>query len=194
MERRQSWSVLTIKATAEDVDTGHLEGLATTPTTDRVGDIVEPKGASFALPLPLLWQHDSGMPIGQVTGLTVADTGITIKATVSLVTRRIQDQWALIKAGLVRGLSIGFRPLESEPVDGKSVWNGERFTKWEFLELSAVTIPANAEASILAVKHFDRNAPGATGSDRTSQRRIDQAARALATLKSLNARNRARRL
>jgi HK97 family phage prohead protease len=192
MERRQSWSTLTIKATSEAADAGYLEGIASTPSTDRVGDIVEPKGAIFSLPLPLLWQHDSGMPIGTVTGMTVADTGITIKATVSLVTRRIQDQWALIKAGLVRGLSIGFRPLESEPVDGKSVWNGERFTSWEFLELSAVTIPANADASILAVKHFDRRPPGDTGAD-GSPARIDQAARALAILKAMNARERARR-
>src|SRR4029077_3450017 len=66
-----------------------------------------------------------------------------------------------IKAGLVSGLSIGFKPLESEAIKGSK--GGMRFIKWDFLELSAVTIPAHAEATIQFVKSTDaaqRAAPG----------------------------------
>ena len=35
-----------------------ITGVATTPTPDRVGDIIEPLGVRFNNPLPLLWQHD----------------------------------------------------------------------------------------------------------------------------------------
>ena len=44
-----------------------IEGIATTPTPDRMGDIVEPDGAEFKMPIPLLWQHDSHEPVGHVT-------------------------------------------------------------------------------------------------------------------------------
>lgn len=34
-----------------------IRGTATTSSVDRAGDIVDPRGAEFKLPLPLLWQH-----------------------------------------------------------------------------------------------------------------------------------------
>ena len=54
---------------------------------------------------------------------------------------RLDTAWQEIKAGLVRGLSIGFRPQEYTLLDDGSY--GMRFVKWLWLELSAVTIPAN---------------------------------------------------
>jgi phage head maturation protease len=69
----------------------------------------------------------------------VTDAGIAIKAKILRgVLPEIDRAWALIKAGLVRGLSIGFRSIEDSDIKG--TW-GRRFTKWEWLELSAVTIP-----------------------------------------------------
>ena len=65
---------------------------------------------------------------------------------------------------LVRGLSIGWNEIESVPVS-KGV---KRVLKWVWGELSAVTIPMNAGATILAVKAADMAAsglsqPGVTG-------------------------------
>ncbi len=34
-----------------------IRGTATTANVDRAGDVVEPMGVEFKLPLPLLWQH-----------------------------------------------------------------------------------------------------------------------------------------
>lgn len=149
MENR-AYSTLEIKRM--DDDSGLITGIASTPSTDRMSDVVVPTGAKFALPLPLLWQHNHSDPIGEVTEATVSEKGIEIVAKVALgVTEEIDRYWRLMKAGLVRGLSIGFRGLEGEAIKG--TW-GVRYTEWEWLELSAVTIPANAEANIATVKEY----------------------------------------
>jgi HK97 family phage major capsid protein len=136
-----------------------IEGWASTPTPDRVGDIMEPAGAEFALPLPLLWQHDA--PIGQVFAAERVDgKGIYIKARVSTVSTPgrlkefVDDAWASFSASppLVRGLSIGWRPLEAVKVKGSTF---TRHLRWLWVELSGVTIPANAECSITNIKSFD---------------------------------------
>ena len=148
----RAYSVLTIKSLDEDQRI--LEGIATTPAPDRVGDVVVTEGIEFKLPLPLLYQHNAGKPIGNVIEARVTSEGMWIKAKVAKVpdVPFIDEAWNLIKAGLVRGLSIGFRSLE-ETFD-KSL-NGFRFIRSELMELSAVTIPANAEATILSVKSAD---------------------------------------
>jgi HK97 family phage prohead protease len=155
MNMQRAWSTLELKSV--DDGEGIITGIASTPSTDRVGDIVEPKGAQFKLPLPLLWQHSAAMPLGHITSAKVTDAGIEIVGRVARgVDESIDRAWKLIKAGLVRGLSIGFRGIES--ADIKGTW-GVRFIKWEWLELSAVTIPANADATIQTVKAFDLRAP-----------------------------------
>jgi HK97 family phage major capsid protein/HK97 family phage prohead protease len=158
----RAYSLLEIKSVDEEARI--LHGIASTPAPDRMDDIVEPDGAKFALPLPLLWQHNSYQPIGHVTEAKVTKDGIAIVANIAKgVSTHIDEAWALIKHGLVRGLSIGFRTLEAEAIDPKNPWGAQRFKSWEWLELSAVTIPANADASITAIKEFDTGRPAAQG-------------------------------
>jgi HK97 family phage prohead protease len=147
----KSWSTLEIKSI--DESTRVIKGIASTPTTDRAGDIVEPKGARFTLPIPLLSQHDHSAPIGMVRSARVTDAGIEIEAEIPKGSGLgyVEKAWGQIKAGLVRGLSIGFRATKAEPLKG----GGYRFKEWQWLELSAVTIPCNAEANIVSVKRFD---------------------------------------
>lgn len=174
MSLKRAYSLLSVKSIDEDERV--ITGIATTPTPDRLGDIVEPDGAEFKLPIPLLSQHDSSKPIGQVTKAKVTKTGIEI--TAKLVkpyegapqswADRLDEAWADIKSGLVRGLSIGFKPTESSRIEG--TWS-YRFTKWLWLELSAVTIPANMDASIETIKSVSHaslgnrgtQSPGASG-------------------------------
>ena len=138
--------------------------MASTPTPDRLEDVVEPTGAQFKLPMPLLWQHDSSQPIGHVTHAKVGKAGIEIVAKIAKgVTAEIDRAWALIKAGLVPGLSIGFKPIEHEFIKETK---GIRFIKWDWLELSAVTIPANAECTIATVKSIDTAQRAASGQQR----------------------------
>ena len=94
-----------------------------------MNDVVEPMGAQFKLPIPLLWQHRSDEPIGQVTHAKVTKAGIEIVAQIAKgVTAEIDRAWSLIKAGLVPGLSIGFKSLEHEIIP---TTKGIRFKKWD---------------------------------------------------------------
>lgn len=160
----RAYSLLTVRSIDEDQRI--ITGIATTPTPDRVGDIVEPEGAEFQLPIPLLWQHDSRQPIGQVTEAKVTSKGIQITAKIASIDvpgtlqNRLDEAWQSIKSGLVKGLSIGFKELESARISDSYSY---RYLKWLWLELSAVTIPANGEATIQAVKSIDTAILAATG-------------------------------
>ena len=161
------YSVLAIKAV--DDDERVIRGIATTPAPDRVGDIVEPLGVKFNNPMPLLHQHDGTLPVGTVTFDRPTAKGITFEARIPKISEpgplkdRVDTAWGEVKAGLVRAVSIGFRTLE----DGYEVLRtgGLRFTKTEVMELSLVTIPAQAEAVITTIKSIDRPLLAATGKE-----------------------------
>ncbi|TCL06903.1 phage major capsid protein [Sodalis ligni] len=165
MTTKRAYSLMTIKAVNEE--RREITGIASTPEPDRYGDIVEPSGVKVLLPLPFLWQHMSDEPIGQVTVAKVTDQGIEITAVLvkptpdmpSQLAARLDEAWASIKTGLVRGLSIGFRPIEYSFIDD----GGVRFMSWEWIELSAVTVPANAGCSIETVKSIDHRLLAASG-------------------------------
>ncbi|MBI4291312.1 MAG: phage major capsid protein [Betaproteobacteria bacterium] len=160
----RAYSLFTVKNI--DEDRRIIEGIATTPTTDRMGDVVDPEGAQFALPLPLLWMHNSREPVGHVISAKVSPEGISITAQLAKLADpgklkdRLDEAWHSLKIGLVRGLSIGFTAIESAQI--KDSWS-EHFIKWEWLELSCVTIPANAEANIISVKSADQALLAASG-------------------------------
>src|SRR5215831_19714903 len=77
----RAYSLLSIKQANDETRT--ITGMATTPMPDRLEDVVEPDGAQFKLPIPLLWQHDSHQPIGQVTAAKITKAGIEIIAKIA---------------------------------------------------------------------------------------------------------------
>jgi len=156
MEKQVAYSLLEVKALNEDKR--EITGVATTPEPDRVGDIVEPMGVKFKNPLPLLWQHDHSKPVGTVKFEKPTKDGIRFVATLPVIAEEgklkemVDLAWQAVKAKLVRGVSIGFRPLEYSYLDG----GGVRFTESEVYELSLATVPMNAGATIEAIKSLDR--------------------------------------
>lgn len=166
----RAYALLTVKAVDEDQRI--ITGIATTPEVDRQGDIVEPEGADFKLPLPFLWQHDSTQPIGHVIAAKVTKAGIEIKAQIAKMDEpgtlkdRLDEAWQSLKTGLVSGLSIGFKEVEYARIENSY---GLRFLKWLWLELSAVTIPANASGAITTVKSLSHEQLAATGRDVASE-------------------------
>lgn len=168
----RAYSLLEIKSV--DAEQRIIEGIASTPTPDRGGDIMVPSGAQFTLPMPLKFEHK--LPIGEVFAATVKSDGIHIKAQISTVDadapahlkERLAEAWHSIKANppLARGLSIGWSALEAEPVKGTRF---TRYLKWIWGETSVVNIPMNTDATILSVKEFDQavsghHAPAVVGS------------------------------
>lgn len=173
----RAYSIIDFDTKALDEETRELRGIASTPTPDRYQDVVEPKGAQYKLPLPLLWQHSVREPVGHVTAAKVTKDGIEVVMRMAQVEEpgtlkdRLDDAWQSVKAKLVRGLSIGFRSLESSFI---AETGGMHFLRWDWVELSLVTIPANAEAGILGaksiedrvayIKRLDREQRAASGS------------------------------
>lgn len=163
----RAWSIFELKSFDDDART--FEGIASTPTTDRMGDIVEPKGAIFKLPITMMWQHGKGSikdPVGWITSAKVTEDEISVKGRFAKVEEPaslkedLDRAWALVKSKLVRGLSIGFNPIESVPIKNSF---GERFTSWEWLELSPVAIAANQESLITSIKSADALLLAASG-------------------------------
>lgn len=144
----RAYATLTVKTSARD--DGTITGIASTPELDRAGDVLLPEGAKFVLPLPLLWQHDHAKPLGHVTSARVTSRGIEIVGKIAVgATAEIDNAYRMIRAGLVRGLSVGFRALEQPEVTR----TGLLYRSWELMELSTVTLPCNASATITAVKN-----------------------------------------
>lgn len=163
---KRAYSTIEIKAMEGEGNKRTFTGIASTPTADRSGDIVLPKGAKFKLPIPLLWQHNSSKPIGWVTEAKVTSAGIEIKCEVADIPddgdlkKRLDEAWQAIKYKLVRGLSIGFNPLKYSRI--AETYSYE-YQEWEWLELSAVTIPANSDASIQSIKSVAKTEQAASG-------------------------------
>lgn len=180
---KRAFSILTAKAVEGDGERV-IEGIASTPSTDRMGDIVEPMGAKFALPLPLLWQHNHSDAVGTVEFAEPNAKGIPFKARLANITEPgdlknlVDKAWQSVKAGLVRGVSIGFAPKDYEALPS----GGMRFKEWDWLELSLVTIPANAEATISVIKSISQEQMAALG-----QREKSPASRTPVKLKSQGA-------
>lgn len=168
--KQKAWSKFEIKDLTETATYYELTGIATTPTPDRMQDIVESEGGEYELPLPFLWQHDNCQPIGEVYEAKPSANGIPVSlripklATPGTLKDRLDEAVQSIALKLVRGLSIGFAPLEYSYMEDTG---GYRFIKWLWLELSAVTIPANAEASIQTIKSFDAKTLPSYGLKRT---------------------------
>lgn len=138
-----------------------IEGIASTPAPDRGGDVMDPAGAKFSLPMPLLWNHDPNKPIGQVLTATVTAAGIRIRAQISKGIAFIDETaWPLIKAGLVPGLSIGWLPIKATPIPGTY---GQRVTAWDWFETSTVTVPLNGQTTITAIKSADQRLRAESG-------------------------------
>lgn len=164
MENR-AYSVLTVKAL--DDEKRIISGIATTPAVDRVGDTINPLGASFAKSIPFLWQHMHDHPVGETTLGKPTAAGIPFETRFvhpdqvesSTLKDRLQMAWDSVKTGLVRAVSIGFRPIKYAYMEG----GGVDFQEIEIFELSGVTIPAQAEAIISQVKSIDAALRAAEG-------------------------------
>lgn len=153
----KAYSTLTVKSVTDNDDERIITGIASTPSTDRDDDVLEPMGAKFALPIPLLWQHNHNQPIGEVVDAKITEKGIEITAKIAKIDEdgklksRIDEAWQSIKSGLVKCLSVGFKVKEYNYFDNS--W-GLHIKEWEWYELSVVTVPANPDAVISSVKQI----------------------------------------
>lgn len=153
---------MTFPFVTKDVkDTGEFTGYASVfDTIDFYGDVIR-KGAfvdSLAkwkakgkLP-PILWQHNTQMPIGPHLAMEEDDKGLFVHGQLLIGDiEKAREAFALLKAKVISGMSIGFDiPEDGMNYDGKAeVWN---ITKANLWENSLVTFPANPDAQVENVK------------------------------------------
>ena len=141
-----------IKTVAED---GTFEGLcACYGNLDLGGDVIEPAAFQKTLAekggdVPILWQHDMREPIG-AGKLQDTAKGLLVRGQLVLESDVARKAYALLKAGVLRGLSIGYDDVKSRMVDGV-----RRISEMKLWEVSLVTFPMNQAALITSVKRMD---------------------------------------
>lgn len=170
----RAYSMLNVKSIDEDVDYWTVKGTATTPTPDRLNDVIEPLGAQYQKEIPLLWQHNPHHPVGITQLGKATKKGIPFEARLPKVKEsgtlkdRIDEAIQSMKYRLVSAVSIGFRVIDDamEFLDN----GGILFEKTEIMELSLVTIPAQMEATITSVKSLDQGVRAALGKVHTVKR------------------------
>ena len=174
MKMQRAYSLIEVKSLDADAESWTIKGLATSPKPDRLNDVIEPLGATYAPEIPLLWQHKSDKPVGITRLGKATKDGIPFQATLPRVREpgalqdRINEAIQSVQYRLVAAVSIGFRVLDDAVEFLKN--GGLRFEKTEILELSLVTIPAHMDATIHSVKSLDLEARAAFGKPRTPVR------------------------
>jgi HK97 family phage prohead protease len=119
---------------------------------DRVGDVLVASGCkldNYRRNPIVLNSHDPTKPVGTARVYVAGDRLEAIIDFAPLGASRDADEiCALAKAGILGAVSVGFRPIKSEPI--RSGLGGERFTEWELLELSCVAVPCDPGALVIA--------------------------------------------
>lgn len=128
-----------------------LEFVMSDETVDRYGDIVLAAGwqlAQFRKNPIALFGHSSGFPIGRWRNVRVENGKLIgqLEFASEGTSQRIDELRRLVEQGILRAVSVGFRPLEDEPIDEKNPWAGRRYRKQELLECSLCSVPANPAA------------------------------------------------
>lgn len=124
--------------------------VASDGTVDRMGDILVPWGVDLSNykrnPI-VLAQHDASQPIARCGSINVEGDAVValIDFPAAGVSARSDEYLRLMKAGILGAVSVGFLPVKQEPIGNTGGW---KFTSWELLELSVVSVPANPAALV----------------------------------------------
>ncbi len=128
--------------------------------------IVEPAGLDLRAyrsnPI-ILWSHDPQMPVGRASGFDQRTDAL--EADVEFAPPGASDTadqvCQLVKTRIVNAVSIGFDPIDAEPVDPHDRRAGTRILKAELLECSFVSVPADRGAMVIERSYAARAAAAA---------------------------------
>ncbi|MEM8786759.1 MAG: HK97 family phage prohead protease [Pseudomonadota bacterium] len=127
-----------------------IEGYASLfGAADQGGDIVQ-KGAyvrslgARRQPVRMLWQHDPARPIGVWTDIREDGKGLYVKGRILADVQDGREALALLEAGAIDGLSIGYRTVQAE----RAAAGGRKLIEIDLWEVSVVTFPMLPEARV----------------------------------------------
>lgn len=155
MKTKQGAPVLELKALGED---GTITGYGSVfGNRDSYGDIVMPGAFKRTLAEhrrnksrpKMFWQHDPSQPIGSWNELAEDDTGLLVTGKLNMDVQRGREAFALLKAGDIDGLSIGYRVVDERRDEQQ---DANLLKTVSLVEVSVVSLPANDRATVSAVK------------------------------------------
>jgi HK97 family phage prohead protease/HK97 family phage major capsid protein len=134
-----------------------LDFVLSDETPDRYGEVIAADGwqlENFNKNPIALFGHDSHFPIGKWQNLHVEKGALRghLQIAPAGTSDRIDEIRKLVEAGILKAVSVGFRPLKKEPIDERadSLFGPFRYLKHELVETSLVSIPANPNALAIA--------------------------------------------
>jgi HK97 family phage prohead protease len=139
---------------------GRFLGVASHADPDRLEDRIlssawtdAVRAVSAENPLPLLFAHQSAVPIGRVERLSIKGPALIAAAAVRLTVAKGRETWDLIRSKCLQGLSVGFR---AQPEDVKYDQRGHRtLSKCSLFEISVCAIPCQPRATITTLLSYD---------------------------------------
>ncbi len=147
-----------------------LEGYASLfGATDQGGDVVE--AGAFAASLArlsaegrrvkMLWQHDPARPIGVWDEVREDTRGLWVRGRLLEGVAQAREAAALVAAGAIDGLSIGYRVCRAT----KDAGGRRRLAEVELWEVSLVTFPMLPAARLAGGKAAEAPETGAAAAD-----------------------------
>lgn len=130
-----------------------IEGYASLfGVADQGGDVVMPGAYAASLArlvakgdkVRMLWQHDPMRPIGVWDEIHEDGKGLWVKGRLLPEVAQAREAAALIQAGAIDGLSIGYRTVRAD----RDAQGRRRLAEVELWEVSLVTFPMLPEAKV----------------------------------------------
>lgn len=152
LERKTLDFTLNLKSISEE---GRFAGYASVfDLVDNQRDVILPGAFADTIrervpDIKMLWQHSQQDPIGYFTAMFEDACGLYVEGQLLLDVQRAREALALLKSGVLRGLSIGYSPVRYAIDPDTGI---RRISAVELWEVSLVTFPANAAANVTVVK------------------------------------------
>ena len=132
-----------------------IRAICSTANVDMMGEVVEQEGADLSVykrnPI-VLFSHNPEHPVGAAGNVRVENGKLLadIEFAPLGISQKADETCAMVKAGILKSISIGFDPTDSEPMNPSRPRGPQRYKKWTLAEISIVAIPANNDAVVTA--------------------------------------------
>ena len=151
----KSMNIKFTKGTQSEEDP--FEFIMSDESVDRMGDVIMAKGwdlSDFKANPIALWGHDHRSPIGLWENVRIVGKQLRGKLVLAKqgTSAEIDTLRSLVEQRILKAVSVGFAPIEYEPLDDDAdkFWGPFKFLKQALHETSLVSVPANPNALAVA--------------------------------------------